>query len=173
MTVRVVFVFAVFLLCCQAAFCADPYSGGFAQDVSDSLFPFLAVGEASLLLDGHKGRNAATQGLKALVVTDLATAVIKATVRERRPNRESYNSFPSRHAAAAFCMAAVISGYDSDWRIPAYGAASLIGWSRVETRNHYWHDVIGGAALGYFVARAFTKDNSAFSSRTVGCSFSW
>jgi membrane-associated phospholipid phosphatase len=152
---------------------ADVNSQSFARGVSNSIAPFLAVGELSLFSDGHRGRNAAMQGLKAFAATDLATTVLKATVRERRPDGQSYTSFPSRHTSTAFAMATVIGEYDNSWSAPAYGVAALIGWSRVETRQHYWWDVAAGAALGYFVARAFTESNSAFSGNSIGCRLSW
>lgn len=155
----------------QAA--ASQSSRTFAQGVSQSVIAFLAVSELSMYADGHRGRNAAVQGLKAFAVTDAASTLLKAAVHERRPDGQSNDSFPSLHTSAAFSMATVVSRYDSEWGIPAYGAAALVGWSRVENRDHYWHDVIAGAALGYFVARAFTRDNSAFSTQTMGCSISW
>jgi membrane-associated phospholipid phosphatase len=161
----------VFLLASQAG--AQQEYTAFAQRVSDSIVPYLAVGELAIFSDGRNGRNAAVQGLKALVVTDAATTILKATVREKRPHGQSRTSFPSRHASAAFAMATVISEYDSSWQIPAYGTAALIGWSRIETDSHYWWDVAAGAALGYFVARAFTKNNSSFRSNTVSCGVSW
>lgn len=170
---RVTLTLVVFLLCFQTAFCAEPYSGGFAQDVSDSLFPFVALCQGAIYLDGRDGRNAAVQGLKALVVTDLTASMLKAASTRSRPNRDSLNSFPSRHAAASFAAATIVSEYDSSWSIPAYTAAALVGWSRVELREHYWRDVVAGAALGYFVARAFAKDSTPSSSKGLGVSFSW
>lgn len=152
---------------------AEEDSQTFASEVSNSIGPFLAVSELSLYSDGHRGRNAAVQGLKAFAVTDLATTILKATVRERRPDGHSLSSFPSRHASTAFAMATVVAEYDNSWSAPAYGAAALIGWSRVETRQHYWHDVAAGAVLGFFIAKAFTEGNSAFSGNSIGCRISW
>ena len=34
-----------------------------------------------------------------------------------------------------------------------YGGATIIGASRVQLNRHYWHDVIAGAALGYFTTQ--------------------
>jgi membrane-associated phospholipid phosphatase len=168
---RFLIAFALLFLAGQVP--ADQDKGAFPRGVSDSVIPFLAVGELAIFSDGHRGRNAAVQGLKAFAATDAVTTLLKVTVRERRPNGQSFTSFPSRHAAGAFAMATVISNYNSEWQVPAYGAAALIGWSRVENREHYWWDVAAGAALGYFVTRAFTKDNSAFSGQTLGCRVSW
>lgn len=158
----------VLVLVSGLAPCAQGDAQPLARHASDSVIPFLAAAEASLFLGGHDGRDAALQGLKALAVTDAATTVVKYAVREKRPHGKTYTSFPSRHASAAFCMATVASEYDNSWSVPAYGAAVLIGWSRTETRSHYWWDVVAGAALGHFVAKGFTK-GSSFSGETMSC----
>jgi membrane-associated phospholipid phosphatase len=67
------------------------------------------------------------------------------------------SSFPSGHTISAFAVATVIAGrYGRRHRwVPfvAYGAAGLIGFSRVPLQAHFPSDVFLGAALGYAVAR--------------------
>ena len=65
-------------------------------------------------------------------------------------------SFPSGHAAAAFAVATVFSHrYRQHRWVPwvAYGAASLISFSRVTTQSHFPSDVFLGAVLGYTMTK--------------------
>ena len=75
-----------------------------------------------------------------------------------KANRDPLSSsFPSGHAISAFAVATVIAGrYGKRHRwVPfvAYGAAGVIGFSRVTLQAHFPSDVFLGAALGYAVAR--------------------
>ena len=76
-----------------------------------------------------------------------------------RPFRGSggYTAFPSGHTSAAFAVAAALSAEWPDapgWVSPSlYGAASLVGLSRVYNNRHWASDVIVGAALGTFIGR--------------------
>lgn len=73
---------------------------------------------------------------------------LKFVVDEERPNGEDH-SFPSGHTAVTFAGAEFIrKQYGWGWGTPAYVAASFVGWSRVETDDHWWHDVAAGAAIG-------------------------
>jgi len=140
----------------------------FARTASGSTTWFLVVGEGELLLTG---KHEAVQGAKALIATSLATELLKATVREKRPNSHSRDSFPSGHTSAAFAMATVLAAYEPQYKWPAYAVASSIGWSRVELHAHRWQDVIAGAALGYFTARHFTGER--VSALRQGVSYQW
>ena len=66
------------------------------------------------------------------------------------------SSFPSGHTTAAFSAATV---YAMEYRdkplipILAYGAATLIGVSRITENKHWATDVFAGAALGYLTGR--------------------
>jgi len=66
------------------------------------------------------------------------------------------SSFPSGHAVSAFAIATVVARrYGHHRWVPwvAYGAATVISFSRVTTRAHFPSDVFLGAALGYSIAR--------------------
>jgi membrane-associated phospholipid phosphatase len=66
------------------------------------------------------------------------------------------SSFPSGHAVSAFSIATVVARrYGHHRWVPwvAYGAATVISFSRVTTRAHFPSDVFLGAALGYAIAR--------------------
>jgi membrane-associated phospholipid phosphatase len=57
-------------------------------------------------------------------------------------------SFPSGHAMSAFAVAAAIAVLAPRTRWLVFGAAAVIGFSRVYLGVHYWIDVLAGAALG-------------------------
>jgi len=64
-------------------------------------------------------------------------------------------SFPSSHASAAFAVATVFAHrYRHHRWVPyvAYGAASLISFSRVTNQAHFPSDVFLGAALGFTIS---------------------
>lgn len=89
----------------------------------------------------------------ALITSTLITEGLKMLVREKRPDSDARTSFPSGHATAAFAAATMLSEYKPKQKLLWFGGASLIAWSRVKKRRHYWHDVVAGAAVGYFTAR--------------------
>jgi membrane-associated phospholipid phosphatase len=142
----------------------------FARAASDSIAPFLIVGEAALL---SEGKQQAVQGAKSLLYTTLETQLLKATVREKRPSGNSNGSFPSGHTSAAFAMATCLADYKPKLAIPAYAVATTIAWSRVELDAHRWTDVIAGAALGYYTAKHFTKTHLSVSTDGVDYSLKW
>jgi hypothetical protein len=66
------------------------------------------------------------------------------------------SSFPSGHTTVAFAAATVFAmEYKNLPWVPyfAYGAASLIGLSRITENKHWATDVFAGAALGFLVGR--------------------
>jgi membrane-associated phospholipid phosphatase len=78
----------------------------------------------------------------------LLTGALKVTVDEARPDGGTH-SFPSGHASMAFAGAEFLrKQYGWQWGAPAYVAAGFVGWSRVEARRHYTHDVLAGAMIG-------------------------
>jgi len=65
-------------------------------------------------------------------------------------------SFPSGHTIAAFSVATVVARrYGNHRWIPyvAYGAAALVGFSRLSLSAHFMSDVFMGGALGYSISR--------------------
>ena len=79
---------------------------------------------------------------------EVATYGLKYAIDAERPNGGG-QSFPSGHTASAFMGAEFIrKEYGWGWAIPAFGAASWVGYTRVQSHNHYWRDVIGGALVG-------------------------
>ncbi len=65
------------------------------------------------------------------------------------------SSFPSGHTITAFAIATVFAErYRRHRWVPwvAYGAAALVGFSRVTLQAHFPADVFAGAALGYSIS---------------------
>ena len=98
------------------------------------------------------------QGALAGVSSVGITYILKEVINKERPDYSDHKSFPSMHAAVSFTGAAFIQKrYGWKWGIPAYAAASFVGWSRVYGKKHDWWDVAAGAALGVTSAYIFTK----------------
>jgi membrane-associated phospholipid phosphatase len=115
---------------------------------------YLAAGIAlPLAEDGPNGKNHALRALDSVGTSVLLSEGLAHLIREKRPDSNAHDSFPSTHATAAFAVAAVESqehpGQAGYW----YAAAALIADSRVALRRHFTRDVVAGAALGYAVSR--------------------
>jgi membrane-associated phospholipid phosphatase len=82
---------------------------------------------------------------------------LKYTINETRPNGKDH-SFPSNHASLSFASAEFMrKRYGWEYGIPAYVAATFVGYSRVESKQHYTHDVIAGAVIGIGSSYLFTQ----------------
>ncbi len=103
--------------------------------------------------DSKEGRDYSLRTLDALGVSILLSEGLKRSVREKRPESEERTSFPSGHAATAFSIATAESQFHPKQAPYWYGGAALISWSRVRLHRHFPHDVLAGAALGYFTTR--------------------
>lgn len=102
-------------------------------------------------------------GLGVTVVVVLVCQGIKALTARPRPTfvRRGFHhqflttsSFPSNHTAMAFAMAYLVLRLYPAWYnvLLLYLLAVFIGLSRVYLREHYPLDVLGGAALGTYLA---------------------
>ena len=90
---------------------------------------------------------------EAMVLQGVIVYGLKDTVYETRPNGEGHQSFPSGHAAATFTAAEFLrERYGWEYGTPA----AFTGYSRVECRAHYWHDVFAGAGIGFLCAQLTT-----------------
>lgn len=128
---------------------------GYAHVALD--FGFFALGKT---LNNERMVETSKALAEGLIINAIATNIIKYSVRRKRPNGDSRNSFPSAHASGAFLTATVVSGmYDWDWKvmIPGYLLATFAGVSRLEDDYHWASDVVFGAALGTVIGVAVSS----------------
>lgn len=115
---------------------------------------YLGAGVARPLLRGKSGLPETARTADALLTSIVFTEGLKQIVRERRPDdKNERNSFPSGHTTAAFAVATMEAHYHPKEAWYWYGGAVLIAESRVGLHRHYIHDVVAGAAIGYFTAQ--------------------
>ncbi len=150
----------LFISCCFAA----PQSGKAAGDIEVAgdilqvLIPATAYGTTLYLSD----KEGELQMYKSFFTSLGITFAVKVGVNKERPNGGNY-SFPSGHTSASFQGAAFIHArYGLNHAIPAYIAAAFVGYSRVESSNHYVSDVLAGAALGTACSFYFTEPNKKY-----------
>jgi membrane-associated phospholipid phosphatase len=95
---------------------------------------------------------------RSLGLAALSTLALNAVIDKDAPNGSSGHAFPSGHTAIAFSSAAFMQRRYG-WRpgIPAYLAASYVGWLRLETDDHDTADVLGGMAVGILSSYLLTK----------------
>lgn len=123
-------------------------------------------------------RNVADFGLhgtEAIAVAGATTYLLKTVAGRARPyvstdnsphdfrfgrgfTGDQFQSFPSGHTSAAFALASTMTSESQRWWphqtwivAPAmYGAATLVGLSRMYNNAHWTSDVVLGAAVGTF-----------------------
>jgi undecaprenyl-diphosphatase len=134
---------------------------------ASALGDFGLIWVAFALLRAWRGRPGDDRAaVRALVATGVESVVVNAGIKSlfgrRRPVRQVEHplpfrtpltsSFPSGHATAAFCAAAMLS--EDDPRAPLYYAAAVVvAASRVHVSIHHASDVIAGAAIGMVLGK--------------------
>ncbi|HET6327758.1 MAG TPA: phosphatase PAP2 family protein [Planctomycetaceae bacterium] len=96
--------------------------------------------------------------ISAYSLFGVSTLAIKVVADTKRPS-DQWNGgnygFPSWHDGSMFCMAAVIDEYEGHWvGVPLYILSGLIGFSRIDTRDHDLSDVVFGGVLGYVIGKS-------------------
>jgi len=123
-----------------------------AGDILQYVLPAVTAGA----LIGHRDVEGTRQFGESYAVALGTTYALKIAVDETRPNGGHY-SFPSGHTSSSFSCAEFLRGrYGWRYGVPAYLAAAFVGYSRVESDNHYAHDVLAGAAIGVISSAIFT-----------------
>ena len=132
------------------------FSKSNTEKIGDMLaisIPVIAYG-STFYMDDEEGRG---EFYWAYGTTMLTTNVLKYTVREKRPDTDTRDSFPSGHTSSAFSGASFVHRrYGLEYALPLYVGAIYTAYSRVHVNRHHPRDVVAGAALGmlsswYFV----------------------
>lgn len=138
------------------------------------------VGAWGMKAFGVKGRSdwkefVTANALSALIMGGTVNA-LKYTVKEKRPDNSSSNSFPSGHTATAFMGAAILHheyGHISPWiSIGGFTLAGVTGVMRQLNNRHWVSDILAGAGigitsveLGYFLTDIIFKHKTKVSDR--------
>jgi membrane-associated phospholipid phosphatase len=114
-----------------------------------------------LLAGGYTVYKRDWTGLAQLSVDTITTVgtayAIKQFVREQRPDKSDWKSFPSDTSALAFAPAQFLwDRYGWEYGVPAYAVAGYVGWTRIDARKHRWHDVAASAGLAFVASKIFT-----------------
>jgi membrane-associated phospholipid phosphatase len=126
------------------------------ETAGDVLLIILPATAAGLTL-GFKDSKGTMQFVESAALTVGTTYGLKYVIEEERPNGGSH-SFPSAHTSISFTSAEFMrKRYGWKYGIPAYAAALFVAYSRVEAKQHYTHDVLAGAAIGFGSSYWFTK----------------
>jgi membrane-associated phospholipid phosphatase len=88
----------------------------------------------------------------------VAVFTLKRITNEERPDHSDHYSFPSNHVAVAFASAELLRmeyAKVSPWYgVGGYAVAGLTSYLRLYNDEHWFGDVIAGAGIGLFAARA-------------------
>jgi len=125
-----------------------------------SLGLFLFAGPSNRRL-----RDAGKSLLIGLISSGAAVQIVKHLLGRARPSvtydtvfigpsvKYAYDSFPSGHTAAGFCVAFILSEYFPKYRIAFYLFAVIVGLYRIDGLSHFPSDVLAGALLGIIVGK--------------------
>jgi membrane-associated phospholipid phosphatase len=149
------------ILLCAALFCfatSGPVYANNGIEVAGEVLTYLLPAAAGGVVIGYKDGQGALQFVESSALALGSAWALKYTVHEERPDKSDQHSFPSAHSSVAFSSAEFLrKRYGWNYGLPAYVAASFVGFSRVQADQHYVHDVLAGAAIGIGSAYLFTR----------------
>lgn len=107
---------------------------------------------------GAKARHSFKERFAVGATACLSMAVmvngVKYTVKEKRPDSDARNSFPSGHTATVFMGAELMrKEYGMGLGIGAYTIATGVAFLRLYNDRHWLNDVMAGAGIGILSAR--------------------
>ena len=119
----------------------------------------IALYAYGLTEDESRARRFALTDAEGIGVAAALTAILQPAFGRRRPRNHSGHadffaggtSFPSGHATPVFAAAAGVSEYfDNAWyaSIPAYAAATAVGFGRIGHDAHWLSDIGASAVFG-------------------------
>jgi undecaprenyl-diphosphatase len=115
-----------------------------------SLVGFITSGLVTVILKHLIGRGRA--GLTAHLAHLDPLIFIGPTLQGR------YDSFPSGHAAAVFCIAYILSKFFPSYKVVFYSLGVSVGLHRMEELAHFPSDILAGAFIGLVVGRLTTSE---------------
>lgn len=137
-----------------------------ASELADFSLLWHLVGVARALKGPDEERAALRLSVCLVVESILVNGVVKSLFRRQRPVHGAHrphklrtplsSSFPSGHASAAFCAAALLADGDRAWPL-YYAAAAGVAASRAHVRIHHASDVVAGILLGATLGRLFRR----------------
>lgn len=136
------------------------------------IYTLAAFGAGGWIFDNPKMRTTTLLATQSYIIADVAERLTKFITGRQRPDyipegathpnpefrgpgyslKNLSTSFPSGHTTVIFAAATVYAEeYPNVPWVPyvAYGAATLVGLSRITENKHWISDVFAGAALGY------------------------
>jgi len=130
-----------------------------AGDLLQYAIPLISFSSTLLIEDNEQEHYTGSIAfIKSAFTAQLSALALKKSINAQRPNGECCDSFPSGHTTLAFMGASFIQfRYGLKYAIPAYVAASYVGYSRVHTNKHYTRDVVAGAVVGVLSSYIFTE----------------
>jgi membrane-associated phospholipid phosphatase len=147
--------------------CLNASAGDAIKESGDILQFVLPATAASLTLANRDGVGA-LELTETVGATLGLTYALKYGVNERRPNGGN-QSFPSAHTSISFSAAEFMrKRYGWEYGVPAYAAAAFVAYGRVESREHFPHDVLAGAGIGIISSYIFTKPYKGWTVSTAG-----
>jgi len=126
--------------------------GNFLSGPGTIAYGVIGIG-LPLLTDGPQGKNHTLRAIDSLGVSLLLSEGLKDLIKEKRPDSNEHDSFPSGHATGAFSIATMESAFHPRDAVYWYAGATAISVSRFTLHRHTVGDVLAGAALGYGVSR--------------------
>lgn len=132
---------------------------------------FMAASIAAFYIYGISSKNSEVRnlGLRLAEATAYSSSIMGLTKfvfgRGRPKNLDDptvfyplnttwdYTSFPSGHSTLAFAYSTVMASVYNNffWKFSWFSLAALVGTARVYHNEHWFSDVVLGAAIGYFV----------------------
>ena len=138
--------------------------GQFAGPVIGTVFAFHGWSAKN-----EKSKETAFLTYETFLLSGAAAGVLKFATGRKRPYQSDNpfdfkpgrgdSSFPSGHTTEAFAAATVFSEQYPKWYvvIPAYTAASAVGFSRLYANQHWTSDVVAAAMLGTAISHYLRK----------------
>ncbi len=123
-------------------------------DILGTGIPGLAIVLGQYYFDSNE--NHYQSHLRSIIYGTLGVYTLKYAFKRNRPgNSQNQQSFPSGHTMTAFATATAMT-YAYGWKaaVIAYPLATFVGLSRLADDNHWGSDIVGGAFLGFILARA-------------------